>query len=108
VQQLPKTLREEKWIQIMSNDSSVNYFEAEASFQKFYTAFRAKENARQNKAGEDAKEEEEHAKSPEEYFIAGYLKWSIAIKPFVLPDGRIMPVGQRLLLIQQARNRIKQ
>jgi hypothetical protein len=105
-QQLPKTLKEEKWVQIMANDSAANYFEAEAAFQKFYTTWQAKEKAEKAREANDPAEEEQR-KGPEEYCITAYVKWSGMIKPFVLPDGRIMPMSQRLAIIQEARKKQK-
>jgi hypothetical protein len=105
-QQLPKALREEKWVQVMANDSAANYFEAEAAFQKFYTAWQAKEKAEKAREANDPVEEEQR-KGPEEYCINAFLKWSVMIKPFVLPDGRIMSMSQRLAIIQEARKKQK-
>ncbi len=105
-QQLPKALQGEKWVQAMANDSAANYFEAEAAFQKFYTAWQAKEKAERAREANSPAEEEQR-KGPEEYCISAFLKWSVMIKPFVLPDGRIMPMSQRLAIIQEARKKQK-
>jgi hypothetical protein len=106
-QQLPKSLREEKWVQIMANDSAMNFFEAEAAFKKFHTGWLAKEKAeRAEEASNPAGEEQR--RGPEEYLIAAYLKWSLAMKPFVLSDGKLMPLTQRLAIIQQARKKQQQ
>lgn len=106
-QQLPKSLREEKWVQIMANDSAVNFFEAEAAFKKFHTRWMAKERAERGAEAENPAGEE-HKKGPEEYLVAAYLKWSLTMKPYVLPDGKLMPLQQRLAIIQEARKKQQQ
>ncbi|MEP7255822.1 MAG: hypothetical protein ABI666_08585 [Ferruginibacter sp.] len=94
-----------KWVKIMQNDSLGNYIEAEKDFQKFYTAYlkkEAKELKERSNAGEA------HLESQEELLIAGYIKWSVAIKPFVRYDGSIMPIDERMVIINDAnKNRHK-
>jgi hypothetical protein len=109
-QALPKYLENEKWIRAMSNDSSANFFEAEASFRKFYTAWQEKIKERDQKEEKvnNPGLEEEHMKEPEDFFISRYRQWSMLIKPFVLANGHIMPVNQRLSIIQEARDKQKQ
>lgn len=106
-QKLPKSLREEKWVQIMTNDSAMNFFEAEAAFKKFHTRWLAKEKAEREEEAENPASEEQR-KGSEEYLVAAYLKWSLTMKPFVLPDGKLMPLQQRLAIIQEARKKQQQ
>jgi len=105
-QDIPQSLKQEKWVKIMDNDSAANFLEADASFRKYYASYLKEKNKEENgKQNNNAPAEEEHMKSPEEFLIAGYLKWSINIKPFVLADGMIMPMARRLAIIEASRNK---
>jgi hypothetical protein len=88
-----------KWVKIMQNDSLGNYIEAEKDFQKFYTAYLKKEAKELKERGNAG---EAHLESQEELLIAGYIKWSVAIKPFVKADGSIMPIQERIEIINEA------
>ena len=95
-------LRQSKWIKIMENETTGNYFEADNDFQKFYASYLEKKSTTKEEQN-NAATGEDHLESPVELFIASYLKWSIGIKPFVLPDGSIMPIEQRMIIINEAR-----
>ena len=95
-------LRQSKWIKIMENETTGNYFEADNDFQKFYASYLEKKSTTKEEQNNTAPGED-HLESPVELFIASYLKWSIGIKPFVLPDGSIMPIEQRMIIINEAR-----
>ncbi|MES2772616.1 MAG: hypothetical protein V4722_00435 [Bacteroidota bacterium] len=103
-QGISSKLKQAKWVKIMANDSLYNYFEAEAEFKKFHVSF-LKEKMREEKRRErkGSSSNEEHLESPEELLVADYLKWAIQIQPFVLANGTIMPLVQRLAIIKQTR-----
>jgi hypothetical protein len=104
-QDIPQKLLDEKWVKIMANDSMANFPEADAAFQKYYASYiKEKKKAEMSVQPSVSKMEEEHLNDPETFLIAGYIKWSISIKPFVGSDGRIMPMERRLAIIQAAKN----
>lgn len=104
-QDLPSKLKQAKWVRIMTDDSTYNYLEAEAEFQKFYAAFQ-KEKIKEAKKRERSKSSaaEEHLETPMDLLVADYLKWCAKMQAFVLADGRIMPLAQRLAIINEVRN----
>ena len=91
-----------KWVKIMEDESSGNYFEAQIDFHKFYTSYQ-KKKVKSKEESNNASPGEEHIEGPVELLIASYLKWCIGIKAFVQPDGSIMPIEQRMAIINQAR-----
>jgi hypothetical protein len=105
-QNIPNKLKQARWVKIMSNDSSYNYLEAEAEFQKYYNSYqkeKRKEESRRTVNPSHA--EEEHKLSPQEYLISKYQEWSVTIKPFVRKDGSIIPLSARLKIIQDAKKK---
>lgn len=106
-QDIPQKVQRSKWVQIMSNDSAYNYFEAREEFKKYYTQFlkeKKKEEAKLERK-KSSSSEEEHLENPTELLVADYLRWSIAIKPFVKSDGTIMPLTSRLEIINSAKKK---
>lgn len=105
-QEIPQKLKQAKWVKIMSNDSTYNFFEAEAEFQKYHASYlKEKKREESRKTVNPSHAEEEHMKSPLELMISKYLDWSVTIKPFVLSDGKILPLSSRLQIINDARNK---
>ena len=103
-QQVPQRVQKSKWVKIMSDDSSYNFLEAQKEFQSFYSDYlkeRNKEQLRRERS--KASPGEEHLESPVELLVADYLKWSIAIKPFVRADGSIIPLSGRLAIIRDTK-----
>lgn len=103
-QELPSKVKQSTWYKIMSNDSSYNYLVAEAEFQEFFTAHQQQKqrNAAQTNRNEQSAEEQ-HLKDPVESLIANYAEWSISIQPFVLKDGSIMPLKERLKIVSDVK-----
>lgn len=106
-QDIPAKIKQAKWVKIMNADSLYNYFEAEAEFQKFYTVYlkEKKKEERKREKSNAASHEEEHLDSPVDLLVSEYFKWNVAIKPFVLANGSIMPLTQRLAIIREIRNK---
>ncbi|MEP7165676.1 MAG: hypothetical protein ABI741_13335 [Ferruginibacter sp.] len=98
-QQVSQKILRSKWVKIMSNDSSYNYLEAEKEFEGFYTDFLAEKKKEQRKQRNRSSAGEDHMESPAELLVAQYLRWSIAIRPFVKADGSIMSLSDRLAII---------
>ena len=99
-------LRNETWVRIMQNDTTVSYFTAKKDFTKFVAQYRKKEA--EEKQGEKQPEksteripEEEHLQNPEENAMMAFERWSKSIKPFVMANGKIMPVEQRMAVINR-------
>ncbi len=106
-QNVPQKIQKSKWVQIMSNDSSYNYFEAREEFKKYYTQFlkeKKKEEVKLERK-KSSSSEEQHLENPTELLVANYLRWSIAIKPFVKADGTIIPLTTRLDIINSVKNK---
>ena len=101
-QQVPQKVQRSKWVKIMANDSAYNYFEAQKEFQSYYAEY-LKEKKREalRKQRNNASAEEEHLESLTELLVADFLKWSARIKPFVNADGSIMPLADRLAIINK-------
>lgn len=94
-------LKNESWVRIMQNDTSVNYFEANKDFAKFRKQH-AKEEAREQKRLERKGvrvPNEPHLENKEELIMNSFVKWSRSMKPFVSEDGKIMPLEKRLELM---------
>lgn len=103
-QQVPQKIQRAKWYRIMSNDSSYNYLEAQKEFQGFYKEYLAEQKKEQRRRVRNrSSAEENHLESLTELLVADFLKWSIAIKPFVLEDGTIMPLSKRMSIINEAK-----
>ena len=99
-QQIPQKVQRSKWVKIMTNDSVYNYLEAQKEFQAFYTGYVKEKNREQiRRERNKSSSEEEHLESPVELLVAEYLKWSVTIKPFVRADGTIIPLSERLVII---------
>jgi len=101
-------IKNESWVRIMQNDSTVNFFKAQKDFAKFraqHNKEAAKEEAERRKevANGERKPNEPHLEDPEEAIMAAYQKWARSIKPFVTADGKIMPLEQRLAITQKGR-----
>ena len=108
-QQAPQKVRESTWARISANDTTVNFFDAQKDFEKFYTKYLKEKNREElhRARREPASPQEEHLDGPEELLVSNYIKWSIAIKPFVNADGTIIPLEKRLAIIRQARQSTK-
>jgi hypothetical protein len=105
-QNIPAKLKQAKWVKIMSNDSSYNYLEAEAEFQKYYNSYlKEKRKEERRRTVNPSHAEEEHKLSPQELLISKYQEWSVTIKPFVRRDGSIIPLTGRLKIIQDAKKK---
>ena len=91
-----------KWVKIMQHESSGNFIEADNDFQKFYTSY-LKKKIKSKEESNGASPGEAHLETQEELMIAGYLKWSLGIKPFVRTDGTIMSIEERMAIINEAR-----
>ena len=101
-------LKNATWIRIMQNDTSVNYFTAKKDFAKFVALHRKKEAEEKQEAKQTSKSteripEEEHLQDPEENAIMMFERWSKSIKPFVMRDGKVMPIEQRMALINRGK-----
>ena len=95
-------LLQSKWIKIMQNETGANYFEADKDFEKFYTSY-LKKQIKSKEENNNASPGEAHMESVEDLLIASYQKWSTGIKPFVRADGTIMPIEQRIAVINDTR-----
>jgi hypothetical protein len=106
--QSAEELKKSTWMRMMlTNDTTLNYFEAKKDFAKFVAQHkreealqRANEKAANNT---ERKPNEEHLESPEDAAIMAFKQWSKAIKPFVMANGKIMPVEQRLAVINKGK-----
>lgn len=98
-------VRESTWARISANDTTVNYFVAQKDFEKFYSKYLKEKNREELRRArrQPASPQEEHLDSPEELLVSNYIKWSMAIKPFVNADGTIIPLEKRLAIIRQTR-----
>lgn len=87
----------------MSNDSAYNYLEAQKEFQNFYKEYlnEKKRELKRQQRNKTASEAEVHLESPTELLVADFLKWTIMIKPFVRADGSIIPLKERLAIINE-------
>ena len=103
-QQVSQKILRSKWVKIMANDSSYNFLEAQKEFQGFYTAFLKEERKEQlKKQRNKSSAEEVHLESQLELLVADYLRWSVMIKPFVNADGTVMPLKERLTIINNSK-----
>jgi len=103
-QQVPQKIQRATWYRIMSNDSSYNYLDAQKEFQGFYKEYLAEQRKEQRRRERNkATAEESHLESLTELLVADFLKWSIAIKPFVLADGTILPLSRRLAIVTETK-----
>jgi hypothetical protein len=104
--QVNDVLKNATWVRIMHNDTTVNYFVAKHDFAKFVAQHKKEEAQERNKEkstanAEERQPNEEHLKSPENAAIMAFQQWSKTIKPFVTADGKIMPVEQRMALVDK-------
>ena len=102
-QQIPQKVQRSTWVKIMSNDSAYNYLEAQKEFQNFYKEYlnEKKRELKRQQRNKTASEAEVHLESPTELLVADFLKWTIMIKPFVRADGSILPLKERLAIINE-------
>jgi hypothetical protein len=101
-------VKNESWVRIMHNDSTVNFFKAQKDFAKFraeHNKEAAKEDADRKKevANGERRPNEPHLEDPEEAIMMAYQKWARSMKPFVTKDGKIMPLEQRMAVTQKGR-----
>src|SRR5262245_48063670 len=81
-------LKNQSWIRIMENDTSVNYFKAQKDYAKFRKAHlkeEAKEEKRRKKLLAKNGEHfinEPHLENPEEAAMMRYERWARSMKPF--------------------------
>ena len=99
-----ENLRQSKWVKIMQNDATGNFLEAEMEFRKFYEAYRMQQIKKPDEEN-NASPVEAHLESQEDLWVASYLKWSMAVRPFVRADGTIIPIEQRIALINETRKK---
>lgn len=101
-QQVSQKIQRATWYKIMSNDSSYNYLDAQKEFQGFYKEYQAEQKKEQRRRERNrSTAEESHLESLTELLVADFLRWSVAIKPFVLADGSILPLSKRLAIINE-------
>lgn len=100
-------LKNATWIRIMQNDTSVNYFVAKKDFAKFVSEYHRKELKEKQKEQDVVNTEEhrheEHLKNPLWAAIMAFNQWSKNIRPFVSSDGKIMPIEQRMNLVNRGK-----
>ena len=105
--QVKNKFQNESWVRIMQNDTSVNYFTARKDFAKFVAEYRKKEAKSQHTEKVVTKGEEHphesHLKDPESAAILQFQRWSRSVQPFVTSDGKIMPVEQRMALVNKGK-----
>lgn len=97
-------LKNQSWMKIMQNDTSINFFKAKKDYVKFKKVYKkqeAKQEAREKKdIPKHSPPNEEHLESPEASLMMAYEKWERSMRPFVTKDGKVMPVEQRLKMVQ--------
>jgi hypothetical protein len=104
--QVSDDLKNATWVRIMQNDTSVNYFVAKKDFEKFRVEHRkveAQKQAQEKKAAgnNDHRPNELHLEDPEEAAIMAFQLWSKSIRPFVGNDGKVMPIKQRMAIVNR-------
>ena len=93
-------LQQSKWVQIMQNEMTGNFVEAEKDFLQFYNSYLKSKGIEERNESSSG---EEHLESPTSLYISSFIRWSHAIRPFVREDGSIMTIVQRLVLINKNR-----
>ncbi len=99
-------LKNQSWVRIMQNDTSINFFKAQKDYSKFRLVHEKEETRRESARkkqelnNSDRLPNETHLEDPEESMMKAYEKWAMSMKPFVNSDGYIMPIEKRLDLIR--------
>jgi hypothetical protein len=104
--QVSDDLKNATWVRIMQNDTSINYFVAEKDFEKFRVEHRKVEAQKQAEEKEAAnngehRPNESHLEDPEQAAIMAFQWWSKSIRPFVGSDGKVMPIEQRMAIVNK-------
>lgn len=98
-------LKSQSWMKIMQDEASVNFFTAQKDYSKFKKAYikdEAKKEAREKKKQlKHPTPNESHLENPEESLMMAYEKWARSMKPFVTKDGSVMPLDERLKMVQK-------
>ena len=107
-QKLDDKLANESWVRIMHNDTSVNYFIAKKDFAKFVAEHKKQEAEERKSEHESARvgeehPKEEHLRSPEDMMIQAFQQWAKSVRAFVTADGKVMPVEQRVAVVNKGR-----
>jgi hypothetical protein len=96
-------LKNQSWMKIMQNDTSVNFFKAQKDYSKFKKAYKKEEARKEERERRNqlkhSRPNEPHLENPEENIMMAYENWERSMKPFVTKDGKVMPVEQRLKMV---------
>ena len=100
-------LKKATWVRIMQNDITINYFTAQKDFSKFMAKHR-KEEARKMKALKKAGQQpdEAHLEDEDEPLITAFVRWTQSVKPYVTKDGKILPVAQRVQIMNGSKRNL--
>ena len=103
-----EALKNASWVRIMHDDTTVNYFTAKKDFAKFVAQHHKKEAEEKQEEKHTAKSteripNEEHLRDPEENAIMAFERWSKSMRPFVMANGRVMSIEQRMAVINRGK-----
>jgi hypothetical protein len=103
-------IKNESWVRIMQNDTSVNYFKAKKDYSKFRKAYKKHEAKEEKKRKKEMAEKgehftyESHLENPEEMVMMRYEQWARSMKPFVTSDGKVMSIEERMKIVNREHN----
>ncbi len=103
-------IKNQSWVRIMENDTSVNFFKAQKDYTKFRKSYLKREAKEEKKRKKEMAEKgehftyESHLENPEEMVMMRYEQWARSMKPFVSSDGRVMPIEERMKIVNQKKN----
>jgi len=98
-------LKNQSWVRIMQNDTSINYFTAQRDYERFRTQWQETERTAEpsDKIEEPRSPGEPRLEDPVEFTMQSYEAWQRSMQPFVTDDGKVMSIEKRLELVQGRR-----